>query len=293
MPEHAQLAVTHLAVRVGGHGLVHAQVLVVAGEDLRGLGPGVVEQDEVLEQVHERALVAHAQEHRVEIDRARVALGEALPLVEELVLAAERPDLGLEPVGEHHERVEVEELRDGVLVVGVVVLVGAAHVLVVPLELNEQQGYAVHEAHQVGPLVVDPVGAVHPHLLDGGEAVVLRVLEVEDLRLLGVGAPVVANELHRDAVAQHLVLLLVSLQGRVGRERRQQGVGGLLALLRIKPLVQLGERIEQLGAQHDLTVARAPECAVLPELFFVPGVDKIPAKRVQPVSCWLLDSLFL
>ena len=51
MPEDAEFSVAQLALRVGTHGLVHAQVLVVARKDLGGRRVEVVEQNEVLEEV--------------------------------------------------------------------------------------------------------------------------------------------------------------------------------------------------------------------------------------------------
>ena len=58
VPEHAKPALVLRAVAHGTDGAVHAQELVVARHDLDGSLAHVVEQDEVLEQVQEIALVA-------------------------------------------------------------------------------------------------------------------------------------------------------------------------------------------------------------------------------------------
>ena len=105
-------------------GPVDAQELVVAGDDLLRLARGLIEEDEVLQQVHEVALVADALEQRLHVHRARLVLGQALPLVEMLETAGERADLRLHAVAEHDDGVVVEQVRDGVLVVREVLLVG-------------------------------------------------------------------------------------------------------------------------------------------------------------------------
>ena len=248
---------------------------MVARKDLCHGRPRVVEQDEVLEEIHERPLAAHTPKHSFEVDRAGHPLGEAFPFVEELVLAAKRANLSLEPVGEHHKRIEVEELRYGVLIVGIVVLIGTPDVLVVALELHEQQRYAVDKAHEVRPALVER--PFHPHLLDGDEPVVLGVLEVENLRVLGVLGAVSAPLLHGDAVSKHCVLLLVGLEQRICGERGHERVSSLLALLDLQPLVQLNECVDQVATQHDLVVALAPEGAVLAQLLLVVRIDEIPA----------------
>ncbi|MDZ7811319.1 MAG: hypothetical protein U5L11_16370 [Arhodomonas sp.] len=60
VPEHAELAVSGLALFDGPDRSVHAEELVVAREDLHGLPGAVVEDDEVLEQIQEVGLVADA-----------------------------------------------------------------------------------------------------------------------------------------------------------------------------------------------------------------------------------------
>ena len=81
MPEDAELSLERFSIPHGGYDLVHAQELVVLGDDfLRGTG-GLIKEDEVLDQVDEVSLVADAFEHRLHIDHAGIVFFESFPLV--------------------------------------------------------------------------------------------------------------------------------------------------------------------------------------------------------------------
>jgi len=71
MPEYAELALSVLAISNRLDGAIHTEELVVASEDLHWRAHRVVEDDEVLHQVDEGTLVAHALKQRLHVDRAR------------------------------------------------------------------------------------------------------------------------------------------------------------------------------------------------------------------------------
>lgn len=75
MPEHAEPSVADLAVLVGLDGVVHAEVLMVPGEDLRSRAVVMVEQYEVLKQVEQILLLADTHEHGLKGDATGVGLG--------------------------------------------------------------------------------------------------------------------------------------------------------------------------------------------------------------------------
>ena len=82
------------------------------------------------------------------------------------------PILASTPLASIDDGVVVEQVRDGVLVVGEVLLVGGADVLVDVLQLHEQQRQAVDEADDVRAAAVEV--APHPQLAHAEEMVVLR-----------------------------------------------------------------------------------------------------------------------
>ena len=154
VPEHPQLAVVQFPGFVGLHRLIDAQVLVVTGQDLGRAAAGVIEEDEIFQQIEKILLFADAPEHGLQGHAALVLLAETLPLVEELVLAAQGTHLCLQAVGEDEEGVIPEQVGDGVQVVGVVVGVGILHVHGVLFQLHKQQRDAIHKAHDVRPAAV-------------------------------------------------------------------------------------------------------------------------------------------
>ena len=89
------------------------------------------------------------------------------------------------------------------------------------LALDEQQGQAIDEAHDVGPPTVEV--AAHPQLAHAEEVVVLRFLEVKDLQPLPHPLALVVVEGDQHTVAQQVVLLAVG-----GDEGLRSGGGGNL-----------------------------------------------------------------
>ena len=189
VPDDADLAV---AVRAGGgeravDGLPDGVELVIAGENLGEAAAGVAEDDEVLDEVEEAALVEHALEDGFQLGRAlgrEVVAGDGAPRHEPLAVSGQRADAGVEAVGNHEHRVRAEQRRN-LRLVGLQLVEGAVDggVLVAGiLEFDHAQRQAVDEDHDVGPavgLVLDD-GV----LVDGEPVVGVGVVEVDQSRLL-------------------------------------------------------------------------------------------------------------
>ena len=141
----------------GGDGVVHAEVLMVLGDDLDQPALGVIEDGEVLDQIEEPALLAGAPDQRFQGDDALLAFAvDPLPLREMLPARRHAADLRLAAVRQDDDGVVPEQLRDGLLVV----LAGCScrRVRALPcalLEFDEDQRQAVDEADQIGPPLVD------------------------------------------------------------------------------------------------------------------------------------------
>ncbi len=108
MPEDAQLAGQALPVPHRVHRPVDAQELVVARHDLHDLAAALVEQQEVLEEVHEVGFAAQPPERGFEVHDALLVFGQAFPLVEVPVLAGDGADFGALAVAQQDERVVIE-----------------------------------------------------------------------------------------------------------------------------------------------------------------------------------------
>ena len=248
---------------------VHAEELVVAGQNLPRLARRIVEENEVLNQVQEVALVADPLQQRLHVDHARLFFGQALPLVEVLPATGDRADLRLLPVGEHHRCVVVEQVGDGVAVVGVVPLEGGPEVAVDVLALDEQQRQAVDEADDVGAAAVEI--PPHPQLAHAQEVVVGGLVEVEQAQVAGLPLALVVGESDLHAVPYQLVLLPVGGNEGLGggdsgdlayrvfvsgiRQARVQ-LGEFRAEGRLKDHLPVGSAAEQAGGAEVLAVVR-------------------------------------
>ena len=177
VPEDPELSLERFSIPNSIDGLVHAQELVVLGHDLfRGTG-GLIKEDEVLHQVDEVRLVADALEHRLHVDYSGVVFVESFPLVEVPPLAGDRPNLPRFAVGEHHDGVVVEEVRDGVPVVRVVLFERHLEIAVDVLALDEEQRQSIHKPDDVSSPAVEV--SLNPEFADTQEVVVLGVVEIE------------------------------------------------------------------------------------------------------------------
>ena len=138
VPENAQLALPRLAVSHRIDGPVDTQELVIAGDDFLRLARRLVEKNEVLHKVHEVTFVTDSLEQRLHVHDTRLFFGEPLPFMEMLPLAGNASDLRLLTVAEHHHRVVVEDVGNGIAVVRVVLLKGSPEVPVDVLALDEK-----------------------------------------------------------------------------------------------------------------------------------------------------------
>ena len=260
---------------------------MVPGEDLPGLARRLVEDDEVLHEVHEVALVADTLEQCLHVHRTQFLLGQALPLVEMFPLAGDGAYLGLLAVAKHHDSVVVEEVRDGVPVVRVVLLEGGLQVLVDVLALHEEQRQAVHEADDVCPPAVEV--AAHPQLAYAEEVVVFRILEIEYAQPCPHPSPLVVAERDLHAIAYQRVLLTVGrddgLGGGRGVDLAHCVVVGGIGQVR----VQCRQLLAQRACQYHVTVRGPAQEAVRSEVFVVVGVYGFPAELIlQVLGCGLL-----
>ena len=184
-------------------------------------------------------------------------------------------------VDEHHYRIVVEEMGNGVVVVRVVPLEGGLQIPVDVLALDEQQRQAVHEAEVVGPAPVE--AAAYPELAHAEEVVVGGLVEVEDPESLVHQLALVVAESDSHAVPHQRVLL------PVGGSNPLQG-GGLDNLSYRVVVGGIGETRVQVykflakGArQYNFVVGSAAEQAVRPEVFGVVGVDGFPTEPLFQV----------
>ena len=269
MPEHAALAVGDSGVLGGFDGLFHGEILMIARQNLEGVGTVHIEADEIAEDIQKPRLFKDALKEGVKlgVQGVFVAAVPGLPRHEAILAGGDGARLGGGEVAHDTDLVVDKQGRDLVHVVSQLAI-GGGGVRLLPgggLELHHHQGQAVDKQHHVGPLL-----AVFHHrpLVDGGKAVVLRALVVHQVHqaraLLALH-----HELDRHAVLQivgkdHVflqegaggkVLELVHrvVQGRLGQsgvDRPQRGQQ--LILIQGRVVVPLDVRAVGIGVAQGL-----------------------------------------
>ena len=292
MPEHAQLTIVQLSGFVGFDCLVHAEILVVPGQYLCRMSSGMVKEDKVFQQIQEIFLFANAAKHGFQRHAALFLLRQTLPFMEELILAAQRTDLGFRSIGEDQESVVVEQMGNGVQIVGVVVGIGILHIHGVLLQFDEQQRNPVDKADNIRAAAVQV--AVDLQFLDGEEMVVIGIPEVDDRGIFGF-CPA-AGLLHgdRDTIPNEEIFLLVDLQQGGGGQSVLQCALSLVHLSGCNPRIQAQQSLPKIPGQQNLPVALAAKRAVFAQLLRVVGKSDLPAKLIlkQVTSAFLYKYVF-
>jgi len=292
MPEHAQLTVVQLSGFVGFDCLVHAEILVVPGQYLCRMSSRMVKEDKVFQQIQEIFLFANAAKHGFQRHAALFLLRQTLPFMEELILAAQRTDLGFRSIGEDQESVVVEQMGNGVEIIGVVVGVGILHVHRVLLQFNKQQRNPVDKADNIRTAAVQV--AVDLQLFDGEEMVVIRIPEVDDRGIFGFCPAAGLLHCDGDAVTNQEIFFLVDLQQGGGGQSVLQCALSLVHLSGCNPRIQAQQSLPKIPGQQDLLVALAAKRAVFAQLLRVVGKSDLPAQLIlkQVTSAFLYKYVF-
>ena len=207
---------------------------------------------------------------------------EAFPAVEVIPAAGDGAKARIQPIGDDHQRVVMEEVRDRVFVVGVVVVKRCLQAFVVALEFDEHQGQTIDEAHQI---TAPPEWAtLHPQLTHNKKIVLGWVLEVDhrDVHILG---SIATGGLQGDAIAHQPPFGLIVLQqrfGGIGIEQLISRQGELgTPLRRGRQLgVEFAQRRIQFPHQYHLGSILAPQERAHPKGLGVEGKDRTPVEVV-------------
>ena len=175
--------------------------------------------------------------------------------MEKLVLAAKRAHLGFQSIGQHKKGIVIEQLRNGIEVIPIVVYVGVLHIHGGLFQLDEQQRNAIDKAHNVRSAAVQL--RVDLHLFYGKEVVVFRVFEVDHRRASDFGAAIRPLDRHRDAIPQQKILFLVDLHQGCGGNVRREFLLHLVQLVRGEPRVQAQKRLPKIPGQQHFPIAGA------------------------------------
>ena len=176
----------------------------------------------------------------------------------------------------------IEQVGDGVAVVGEVLVVGVADVLVDVFQLDEEQRDAVDEAQDVGPAAVGV--ARDPQLAHDQEMVVRRLLKVEDPKPQVLHGAIRPLHGHGHALPVEVVLLAVDLDERLDRAGLNDAADRLIVDVAVRPGLSFASAAAQFAGQHHLAIVAPAQGAVGTEQLVVVRVDRIPAEGVVEIG---------
>lgn len=239
---------------------------------------GMVIDDEVFQQIEESFLFADTAQHGFQTDNTLFALIQAFPLTKILIFAAQCADFGFHAVGEHHKSIEPEQLRDGMLIIVIVGIIGLANIHAELFELHKQQRNAVHKADNVRTAMIQC--AVNLHFLYGEKVIIGGVVEVDEPCHARFHVAVWQAEIDGNAASDEAVFLLVGLHGRGRKGGFHERLDHAVCISLRHPAVQAEQsRTQVLGEQH-LMVVCAPQRAVCAQRFTVVRINQLPAQLV-------------
>ena len=215
----------------------------------------MVVKDEVFQQIEEGLFLADAPQHGFQFHAACIAFLQTLPLVEKLVLAAKRTHLGFQSIGQHKKGIVIEQLRNGIEVIPIIVYVGVLHIHGGLFQLDKQQRNAIDKAHNVCTAAVQL--RVDLHFFYGEEMIVFRVFEVDHRRASDFGAVIRPLDRHRDAIPQQKILFLINLHQRCGGNVRREFLLHLVQLVRGEPWIQPQKCLPKIPGQQHFPIAGA------------------------------------
>ena len=175
--------------------------------------PVVFENDEVADERQEPLGGEHPFQHHLELRDRRCSfflVRDCAPGLEPLLPRGEGTDAGLEAVRNHENLIHREQCRQLSLVRLKLLPRGPDGRVLVSgiLEFDDAERETVHKQHDVGSAFLL---VLHDRqLVDREPVVVLRVFEVDDLRLGAPDLAVFGPVLDRDAFDEHLVESVVS-----------------------------------------------------------------------------------
>ena len=280
----------------GAQGLSHSHVhrveLVVARHLLRELAAVILEHDEVADQVEEPVLVEDARKQHLQLRHRRRSQSVARyrpPRLHPLAPGGERPKARFHSIRHRQQLVEGEQ-RGDLRLVGLQLLEGRPDRRVLVrrvLQLEERQRQTVDERRHIRAACVAVLG--DGELIDGKPVVVVRVVEVKDLRLRSRNAALGVSVLHRHPVHQQAVHRAVArFQGRtVGSGQLAEGI---VQGLHGQRGIQCGKGIPQPLLQDNLRIV-APLGEKLAGRNLCTALDR-PAGASEPGEGGLFDGGF-
>ena len=130
--------------------------------------------------------------------------------MEEFIFAAKSTDLCLHAVGEHKECVVIEQKRNSILVISVVIRISILYIHIIPLQFYEQKRQAIYKSNDICPSAVKI--SVNLQFLNSKKLIIIRIIKIDYNGLLFFRLSVWLLNSHRNTVTYHEILLFIDLK---------------------------------------------------------------------------------
>ncbi len=258
MPEDAKLALVFANSLDRLQGVVDAQVLVIASDQLYQAALFVTKEREVFHDVEQAIFFTGAANKRFQRDDSRLFLvADLFPFKEMFPASRHTADPALVSIGEQDKGVVPEELRDGVFVVAQVIVKGMLQSLMRGFQLDQDQRQAVHKADQIRAALVDIPG--NPHLRNEQEIVITGLIPVDDLYFFFNLFIRLVPKTHLYTILEHQVNLAVGLYRIERAAITHQFLNGLANGLLTQSWIELLESRPQARNQYHFLRRFAPQ----------------------------------
>ena len=128
MPKYTQLAVVKFPCRICFNRFVYTEILMVTGKDFYRAAVGMIIKYKVFQQVEKILFFTDSAQHCFKSYAALFFLIQSFPFMEKLIFTSQCTDFCLQTVGEHKESIIIKQMRNGILIIGIIIIVGVLYV---------------------------------------------------------------------------------------------------------------------------------------------------------------------
>ena len=210
MPEYTQFTIIQFSGSVSFHSFVYTKILMITGKNLCCTSAGMVKQNKIFEQIKEIFFLTNTTKHGFKRNTALVFFRKTFPLMEELIFTSESAYFSFCSVRKHKESIVIEQMWNGILIVGIVIIICILYIHGILFQLHKQQWNTIYKANNIRPSAVQI--AMNFQFFDSKKIIVVRILKIDNRCFLCFCLPIRFLYRNRNSVTNQKVFLLIYLQ---------------------------------------------------------------------------------
>ena len=238
----------------------------------------MIKENKVFQKVNKSFLAADTPEHSLQFYAAGIIFFKTLPFVEKFIFAAESSDFSVMPVTQDEKSVVIKKLRNGILIIGIVIGIGILHIHVNSLEFHKQKRNTVYKAHNIRPAAVE--SALDFEFLDSKKMVIGRILKINEFGSAGGKFAIGKFDGNRDTVTDEEIFFLIDLH-KGGRSKMIfEFLLSFIDLSRSDPGIKLFEFKTKISSEQNFVITFAPESSIWSENLGIVSKLDLPAQLI-------------